>query len=134
MQVQINSNREYNTISISALDDYVASIALEHHEKIVDRNLKIILENKKMLSDFINTNPHFSWIEPNSGTIASVSFDYNLTSEKFCAELFDETGVLTIPSSCFDMKQKFFRIGYAMDSKILQEGLNLISDWVRKTF
>ncbi len=130
----INSNREYNTISISALDDYVASVALENYEKIVERNLKIILENKKILLDFINSHSHFSWTVPNAGTIACVSFDYNITSEYFCAMLFDETGILTIPASCFDMKQKFFRIGYAMDNKTLQKGLNLMSDWVRKTF
>mgnify|MGYP002520635757 FL=1 len=131
---QINSNREYNTISISALDDYVATIALENHDKIVDRNLKIILENKKILSNFINLNSHFSWIEPNAGTIACVKFDYDLTSEDFCAKLFDDTGVLTIPASCFDMQQKFFRIGYAMDSQILQNSLNSISDWIRKIY
>ena len=131
---QINSNREYNTISISALDDYVATIALENHEKIVERNLKIILENKKIILNFINSNSHFSWVEPNAGTIACINFDYDLTSEDFCASLFDKTGVLTIPASCFDMNQNFFRIGYAMDSQMLQEALNLISDWVRKTY
>lgn len=131
---QINSNREYNTISISALDDYVATIALENHEKIVERNLKIILENKKIILNFINSNSHFSWVEPNAGTIACINFDYDLTSEDFCASLFDKTGVLTIPASCFDMKQNFFRIGYAMDSQMLQEALNLIFDWVRKTY
>lgn len=131
---KINLNREYNTISISALDDYVATIALENHEKIVERNLKIILENKKIILNFINSNSHFSWVEPNAGTIACINFDYDLTSEDFCASLFDKTGVLTIPASCFDMNQNFFRIGYAMDSQTLQEALNLISDWVRKTY
>lgn len=131
---KINSNREYNTISISALDDYVASIALENHEKIVERNLKIILEQKKILSDFINSNTHFSWIEPNCGTIACIKFDYDIKSEDFCANLFNETGVLLIPASCFDMQQKFFRIGYAMDKQILKKGLSLISDYVRKIY
>lgn len=131
---QINSNREYNTISISALDDYVATIALENHEKIVERNLKIILENKKILSTFIKANNHFSWVEPNAGTISCINFDYDLTSEEFCAKLFDDTGVLTIPASCFDMQQKFFRIGYAMDSQLLQNGLDLISYWIRKIY
>lgn len=128
---QINSNREYNTISISALDDYVASIALENHEKIVERNLKIILEQKKLLAEFINSSSHFSWIEPNCGTIACVNFDFNLSSEDFCAKLFDKTGVLTIPASCFDMQQKFFRIGYAMEKNILVDGLNLIEKFVK---
>lgn len=123
---KINSNREYNTISISALDDYVASVALENHEKIVKRNLKIILENKGILADFIKNNPHFSWHEPNSGTIACVNFDYDMTSEEFCSDLFEKTGVLTIPACCFDMEQKFFRIGYAMHPEILQKGLALL--------
>ncbi|MBR1680198.1 aminotransferase class I/II-fold pyridoxal phosphate-dependent enzyme, partial [bacterium] len=42
---KINLNREYNTISISPLDDAIAAMALNNHDKIIKRNCNIINKN-----------------------------------------------------------------------------------------
>ena len=39
---EINHQRQYNTISISALDDYFAAVALENKDAIAERNFKIM--------------------------------------------------------------------------------------------
>lgn len=126
---KVNLNREYNTISISAIDDYIASIALNNHQKIIQRNLKIIQTGKQIVSDFIEDNKMFSWVEPNSATIGCIKYDFPLDSEEFCAKLLKDTGVLVIPASVFEC-EKFFRIGYAMDENILRTALKELSEWI----
>ncbi len=125
---KINSNREYNTISISAIDDFVATVALENHEKIVQRNLEIIEKNKQILADFVRSSKNLSWVEPNAGSIACINYDFDTNSIDFCKKIQMETGILLIPAQCFDMNEKFFRIGYGMEEKILQEVLGKFYD------
>lgn len=48
---QINSQREYNTISVGILDDYFAALAIENKDKIIERNLAKIATGKKILTD-----------------------------------------------------------------------------------
>lgn len=129
---KINLNREYNTISISALDDYVASVALNHHEKIVQRNLSIVKEGKQIVKDFIENQKVFSWVEPNSATICCVKYDLEENSFDFCDRMLRDTGVLTVPASAFEY-ENFFRLGYAMDKKLLTEALSLISNFINKS-
>lgn len=125
---KINSNREYNTISISAIDDFVATVALENHEKIVQRNLEIIEKNKQILADFVCSSKNLSWVEPNAGSIACINYNYDMNSIDFCKKIQMETGILLIPAQCFDMNEKFFRIGYGIEEKILQEVLGKFYD------
>lgn len=126
----INLNREYNTISISGLDDYVATVALNNHEKIIKRNLKIIQEGKQTVKDFLSKVPHLSWVEPNSGTIGCVKYDLSIKSEEFCDSLLKNTGILVIPASVFEY-ENFFRLGYATNN--LKDALEELKKFVDKS-
>ncbi|MGN0018406.1 MAG: aminotransferase class I/II-fold pyridoxal phosphate-dependent enzyme [Candidatus Gastranaerophilaceae bacterium] len=132
---KINFNREYDTISISILDDFIATKALNNHKKIIQRNLNIISENKTILDKFLSESKYLSWIkEPNAGTIGAIKYNLDETSENFCQNIFDNTGILLIPSSTFDTQKPYFRIGYAMNKEYLKEALNILEDYFRKTF
>lgn len=126
----INSNRDYNTLSISALDDAVAALALKNHEKIVKRNVQILNENKILVENFMK-KVNYSWIEPNSGTICCVNYNSKLNSTDFCEKVVKDTGILLVPASAFDCENEhFFRIGLGMDKKILQSGLDKFVDYI----
>ena len=129
----INLNREYNTISISALDDFVATVALNNHEKLIQRNLKIIKQGKQIVNDFINSEEKFFWIEPNSATVGCINYEFDLKSKEFCNKLFEDTKLLVIPAFVFE-QENYFRIGYAMNPDYLQQALNSLSDWFRKIY
>jgi len=127
---KVNSNRDYNTLSISALDDAVATLALNNHEKIVERNIKILNENKKIIKDFLNKT-NYTWIEPNSGTICCINYNSKLNSSEFCEKVVKDTGILLVPASAFDCeKEHFFRIGLGMEQTLLQSGLEKLTDYI----
>lgn len=123
--------REYNTISVSSVDDYFSSIALENKDKIIDRNLSIILRGKKILSKWIESEPLISWVEPKGGTTALIKYDLDMTSVELCKKLLDDTGVLFLPGDTLEM-EGYLRVGYCSDVRTLQTGLEIFSEWLKK--
>ena len=128
---KINVQRQYNTISISALDDYIACVALENKDKISERNLKIVLEGKKVLTDWVNREPKISMSVLEGGTTAFVAYDDPRNSYDFALKLFNETGVLVLPGDAMEIP-KHLRVGYCGEIENFKEGLNKFSDWLKK--
>jgi Aspartate/tyrosine/aromatic aminotransferase len=121
--------RDYDTISCGGLDDLFAALALENKEAVLARNSKIVLENRKLLDDWVESEPHVSYIKPKAGNTALIYYDLDLHSYDFCIRLLKETGVFFTPGECFDLDY-CFRIGYAFDSKTLKEGLDKTSEFM----
>ena len=122
-------HREYNTISVSIPDDYFASLALENKEKIISRNLSKILEGKKIMSDWVKSEPHIFWTEPKGGTTCLLKYDSSVSSVDLCKKLLDDTGVLFLPASTLEM-EGYLRAGYCSDVSKLKQGLELFSEWL----
>ena len=130
---RINRRRDYNTISCGKIDDYLASLAIQNQNKIVERNIKIVKDNAEVLDKWVNSEPHISYIKPKAGTTAFLKYDMNLKSVALCLKLLEETGVMLLPGSAMDM-EGYLRIGYcfAKDTSKLQEGLNKVSIFLRQ--
>ena len=128
---EINHQRQYNTISVSQIDDYFASIALENKDKIFERNLPKVKQGYKILSDWINSEPHISCVLPNGGTTAFLKYDTEVSSYELCKKLLSDTGVLFLPGETLELDE-FLRIGYCNNANKLQTGLNIFSDWLKQ--
>ncbi len=126
---KINRQRQYNTISISALDEYIACIALENKEKILDRNLKIILKGKQILSEWGNNEQKITMTPLEAGTTAFVAYDDKRNSYDFALDLFHETGVLVLPGDAMEIP-KHLRIGYCGEVNNFKQGLTEFSKWL----
>lgn len=125
----INRQRQYNTISISALDDYIACIALENKDKIIQRNLQIVREGRKTLFDWIKRQSMLKLSELEAGTTAFVHYNDKRNSYDFCLDLFKETGVLLLPGDTMEFP-KYFRLGFCGERTIFEEGLQKFSHWL----
>lgn len=123
--------RDYDTISCGGLDDLFAALALEHKDAVLGRNRKIVLDNRRLLDEWVSSEPHVSYIRPRAGNTALIYYDADLHSYDFCVSLLKETGVFFTPGECFDLDY-CFRIGYAFDSKTLKEGLEKTSAFLAK--
>jgi len=124
------ARRDYDTISMGALDDKFASLALAHKEQIFDRNRKILNTNREILDKWVNETPEVHYLKPVAGTTALVYYDKDIASRDLCVGLMKEKGVLFTPGSCFEM-EGCVRIGYAFDSKLLNKGLEEFTDYLR---
>ncbi len=124
-------HRDYNIISCGMIDDALALIALKNKEKILERNLKIVVENKKVLADWVEGTDGVSFVLPNAGTTALIKYDYDMGSEDLCRKMFEYNGAFVVPGSCFEF-ENHFRIGYAPKKEVLVEGLAAVSSFLQQ--
>lgn len=123
------SHRDYNLISCGMFDEEVASLALAHADQLLKRNRAIVRANLAILDQWINHQPHVSYVKPEAGTTALVFYDLDMPSREFCKEMFDRTGVFVTPGACFELEY-CMRIGYACDSQTLKAGLEAMDEFI----
>jgi aspartate/methionine/tyrosine aminotransferase len=125
------SFKNYTTICSSAPSEFFATLALISKEKIIERNLSIIKNNLKLIENFFHQQKAlFSWKKPKAGCIAFPRIDFDKSSEEFCIKLYQDTGVLLLPSSMYDYDDKHFRIGFGR--RDLVDGLRILEDYIQK--
>lgn len=129
----INRQRDYHIISCGKVNDRLAALALENRDKIVGRSLELVARNKDILSQWIEKQPHISWLEPQGGTTALLRYDMDIPSQKLCARLQAESGVMLLPGAVMEM-EGYLRIGYACETQVLEEGLALFDSWLTANF
>lgn len=122
-------HRDYNTISVGVIDDYLASVALESQDRILARSRTITREHRMIVDDWLTKEPRVHWVRPKSGTTALLRYDSDLPSREFCVGLIEQTGVLLTPGSVMEM-EGYLRLGYAGVRDELVTGLPLISQFL----
>lgn len=120
--IKVNDVKAYLSVCNSQIDEQLASVILQYREKLVDRNLKIILKNKELLGEFTSILGHpIEVVQPNTGcclfaliktmkagdTTAGIS-----TSEDMVKQLAEQTNYLLYPSFLFETDVQGLRIGF----------------------
>lgn len=126
------SHRDYNLISCGMFDEALAAIALNHSDRILERSKKIVRENLEILNKWVEDEPHLSFVKPRAGTTALVYYDLDIDSYPFCEQIYQKTGAFVTPGDCFEQPHSI-RIGYACDKQVLIEGLQAISEFIKKS-
>ena len=112
---EINHQRQYNTISISTLDDYFSAIALENKDFIAKRNFKIMNERINILKNWLDNTPKVHCILPKGGTTALLKYNFDIPSGELCRTLQQKTGVALLPGETLEM-EGYVRLGYCADN------------------
>ena len=132
--------RDYTTISVSQLDDQIATYALSPAciHSLLHRNLQLARRNLELLDKFVESHRWAcEWVRPVAGTTAFVKFSSmgsELDDLAFCEQLLKETGAMLSPGgSCFghgvDFKG-FVRFGFCCNTDVLREGLGKLSSFM----
>jgi aspartate/methionine/tyrosine aminotransferase len=127
----VEVHRDYSTISVSMVDDYFATLALRHADRILARSRDIVRRNLARLEAWVDAEPRAGMVTPRAGTTALVAIDTGLSSRELCERLLSESGVLFTPGSAMGM-EGYLRIGYACATEDLDAGLARVSAWLRE--
>lgn len=127
---QFRRVRDYDLVSCSLFDEAVAALALSYKDKILDRNRQIVRHNLPILEKWVGEEEAVSFVKPKAGTMALVYYDADISSRLFCHRMYYETGAFNVPGDCFDEPHSF-RVGYAHDPDLLEEGLSHVSEFLR---
>lgn len=132
--------RDYTTISVSQLDDQVASYALSDTVRpgLISRNLELASTNLELLDDFVRAhNSVCNWVKPTAGTTAFIQFTNQgkpVDDEAFCLDVLDKTKAMFLPGrKCFGHGEDFagyVRIGYVNETAVLKEALDKLGRYV----
>ena len=125
---EINHQRQYNTISVSILDDYFASVAIENREAIAERNFKIMKNGLEILKKWLSGNSNIDCVLPTGGTTVLIKYNLDIPSRTFCKELQKTTGVALLPGETLEM-EGYARLGFCAEN--LEPALEKISEYIK---
>ena len=134
--------RDYTTISVSKLDQSVASFALSQDtiHSLLARNITLAKTNLELLERFVIKHDEFcSWTKPVAGTTAFIKFERDgkpINAEVFCKTLQERTGVMFLPGDvCFGQEfEGYIRIGYVNRTEIVKQGLEELRKFMRREY
>ena len=126
---EINFRRDYTIISTGPWNDYLATVVLQHKDQILDRSRHIILENKRILKEWLEKEDLVECVIPEDGTVCFLHYLFDMPSKELCEKLQNDTGVFFVPGMAFN-KEYHLRFGFTSDSKIIKEGLETFSSWI----
>jgi aspartate/methionine/tyrosine aminotransferase len=122
--------KDYLTICNPAPSEYLASIALRHHDALIERVRTISSANLDRLDAYFALNEDlWEWTRPRAGTTAFPRY-LGGSTEKLCADLVDSAGVLLLPSIAFDAGDERVRFGYGR--KNLPEALTALIEFLTR--
>lgn len=126
---KINERRDYAMISTGPLRDTLAFIALENKDQLLLRSRKRMEENKAIVQNWLDQEPHAAMVMPASGTVGFLKYEAGVKSEELAKELLKTSGVFFVPGSCFDCEYHL-RLTFTADPEIEQKGLSLLSEYL----
>ncbi len=127
---EIIKHREYNTISVSILDDYFASIALENRDKISERNFRIMNLGKNILKEWLAQERNVDCVLPKGGTTILLRYNKDIPSKVLCRNLQELTGTALLPGETFEM-EGYLRAGFCIGEEVLKTGLLNLSEYLK---
>lgn len=125
---------DYTTISISALSDRLARIALSSskREKILQRTRRILNKNFPILEAWLKGQDGlFRFQPPQAGAIAFVGYNLKMNSTRLVEKLIREKSVLIVPGDHFELDH-YLRFGYGSEEKYLLAGLARIEETLKE--
>ena len=107
----------------------MATVVLQHKDQILDRSRHVILENKRILKEWLEKEDLVECVIPEDGTVCFLHYLFDMPSKELCEKLQNDTGVFFVPGKAFN-KEYHLRFGFTSDSKIIKEGLETFSSWI----
>jgi aspartate/methionine/tyrosine aminotransferase len=126
---QIWPYHDYTTISVGAVSDMLARIALTpgNREKIINRTRAILNHNFPVINAwFKKQDGIFSFVPPKAGAICFARYNFKMNSTRFVEKLIREKSVLIVPGDQMGL-DGYLRFGYGNEEPYLRAGLARIA-------
>lgn len=120
--------KDYTTISISPVSDFLAQLALANKAAVIKRNIAIAQKNWELLSNWLaNRNDLIDYIPPAAGVLIFPWLKRaDISGTEFCQSAFDQESVLLVPGEAFG-QPAHFRLGFGGDPETFATGLRQLN-------
>ncbi len=128
---RLENRRSYDAICCGVFDEMLTAIALENHEKILERSRKIVKTNRDILDRWLVTQPYLTCKNKSFGSTAFIKYDFDISSVDLCTDIYENASTLLCHGDCFEIP-KSFRLGYGyVDPDVLTEGLDVLGRYFK---
>jgi aspartate/methionine/tyrosine aminotransferase len=104
--------KDYLTICTPAPSEFLGALAVRHTDELLARSRARLKANLDLLDGFMERRRDlFAWRRPRAGSTTFPRLRRG-GAEAFCADLLRDTGIMLVPSRCFDYGDAHLRIGY----------------------
>jgi aspartate/methionine/tyrosine aminotransferase len=120
--------REQVTITNSALSEAIASRVLDQKTTFLSRARAHVGRNLTIATAWLDGRDDLEWVKPQGGVVAAPRLREGCVAdpEALYRVLATEHQVFVVPGRCFDMDNRFFRLGFGATAEELSEGLRRV--------
>lgn len=119
--------RDYITLNLSPLIEYIAQKVVENIDDISTIRLQQSRFNRNILTKWVEEHEDFvDWTRPQGGVSSFIKFKNMANTDIFCSQLASKYNVFLLPGQCFG-HPSYVRLGFGGPTSILEEGLLRIS-------
>ena len=122
-------HRDYTTISKGLIDEALGALAMQHIDKIMERNIPLVRKNHRLIDEWIRNEPLMDWVPPRAGSVGFIKHGINIGAQELCIQLIRKKSTFMVPGDCFEMPQ-YLRIGFGNNIDVLSEGLRRFKDYL----
>jgi len=128
---QMAQLKDYTTICSSAPSEILAIAALQNKSKIIEDQIQRLEKNIKILDAFIGRRRNiFNLNKPLGGTVCFPRMLNVPSTEAFCKQLIEDSGIMLVPSKVFNYDDHHIRIGFGRDN--FKKVIERFSDYLDK--
>jgi len=121
--------REQVTITNNAMSEEIALSVLRRRSELLAKSKTRVERNRAIVSAWIDGQDDFEWIYPVAGVVAlpRLKDGISVDPEDIYLGLASKYRTFTIPGRCFEMDNRYFRLGFGADPDEITTGLENIS-------
>lgn len=122
---QMMTVREHTTITNNVVGEHLALAVLRDAEPYLRRAAALVHRNRDVATRWIGEQPSIEWVPPVAGVVALpwlVGID-EAGSDRLYRRLARDERTFVVPGRCFEMDNRFFRLGFGGTSEEFEEGL-----------
>jgi aspartate/methionine/tyrosine aminotransferase len=126
---QVLAIREQVSISNNALSEVIAEAVLARKEEFLGQARARITRNRAVVAEWMEAQSSVEWVPPEAGVVCFPRLRPGaaMDPENFYRRLAEVYKTFVVPGRCFEMDERFFRIGFGAEDDEIRTGLANLS-------
>jgi aspartate/methionine/tyrosine aminotransferase len=118
--------REQTSITNNALGEVIALNTLNRKDEFMRQVKEHINNNLSIVADWMTHQELFEWVHPEAGVVSfpHIKSHIKIDPEEFYRHLVEDYRTFVVPGRCFEMDNRYFRLGFGGFPDEIEIGLN----------
>ena len=121
--------REQITITNNAVGEAIALHVMDRKDEFLGRSREHVEKNFATVSQWVDAQTAIEWVRPEAGVVGFPRFKESLDidPEAFYRRLAEKYKTFVIPGRCFEIDNRYFRLGFGATHEEIEKGLDNFS-------